>query len=1196
MGRAIKILMVEDNPFDAELIVATLKRGGFEPVFARVDNRSDMQEALAHASWDLVTCDHSMPEFSAPEALELLKELGIEIPVIIVSGEIDLSLAVALLKKGAWDYVHKGDLDRLPVSIERELENALLLRQRQTAEKALQESEKNLRLLFENSYDAMMIHDLKGKIREVNPACLKLYGVSREEAIQGCLEDYVGLKVNFESVKQIWARTMEGDEGLYDMKARRPGDGMVFDIEVGIKKIFWQGENMVLAAVRDVSERKLLEQKLREQEEINRLVTDNMRDTVWIMDMNFGISWISPSVVRTRGFSLEELKSMSMDRHLAPESLARSVQDMVAVLTPERLADPHDEIVFSSEYEYIKKDGSTFWADTVVTLLRDEEGKPTGMLMVGRDVTARKEAEQALHDREALLQALVENLPLDFWVRNNEGRIVLQSKQGQKSWGVMEGHTLEELALDTELAQRWNSNYKRALNGEIINEENKYRVEGQEKNLQAFLAPILDRGSVHGVVGANIDLSELRQAESELHALQDRFGIIKAKPDFLHDEDDYIKLYENMAEFVYILDPGGRFRMINRMGCEIIGYSAEEARELILQDVICPEDYEYLNTQVWAELREKGICRHPVKVLTKKGEIRSLDCMASLIYGHNESGFLIGIARDMTEQNDMRRQLQESEEKFRAFAENSTAWMFIIQDDRFIYVNSAFMQGSGYDEPELLSINFWDIVHPDFKVLVKERGQARLNGENVPPDYDIKMITKDGAALWINIRVGSMILNARPASMATAFDISERKAMEEQLLKANQELEGTVAEMRRLQDETDRQILVLENQDLALQASEEQYKSLVELIPQGVYQMNLNGDITYANRNALQMFGYTDEDLLKRINIKDIFLPREYERSQARVKTLLDGTGQTGSEYLCKRKDGSLFYTLAYMAPVFENGEPRYMQGTILDIDERKRIENEIMRLNNELEVRVEMRTRELEAANRELEAFSYMASHDLRAPLRAIDGFAGILSRELGDNTNAEVNHLLEVIHRNVEKMRLLIDDLLKFSKVNRQSISLVNVNMQQLVEEVCQEVQSYEPDRTVQWDVIGLHEAQCDRGLIRQVFLNLCSNAWKFTRMNSDARISVFSRQEADEIIYTIRDNGVGFNMKYYERLFNVFQRLHSQADFDGTGIGLAIVQRIVNRHGGRVWAESEPHIGAQFHFSLPVPREEFAASLPL
>jgi PAS domain S-box-containing protein len=292
------------------------------------------------------------------------------------------------------------------------------------------------------------------------------------------------------------------------------------------------------------------------------------------------------------------------------------------------------------------------------------------------------------------------------------------------------------------------------------------------------------------------------------------------------------------------------------------------------------------------------------------------------------------------------------------------------------------------------------------------------------------------------------------------------------------------------------------------------------------------------------------------------------------------------AECRIRRYDGEYRWMEVHGVPVLEaDGAIREWVITCADMHDRKRTEEEVRKLNQELEQRVVERTAELEAANQELEAFAYSVSHDLRAPLRAVSGFSRILLEEYAPRLPAKAQHYLEAARKNAVQMGELIDDLLAFSQLSRQPLHKQPIAPTELVREVLQDLRPDREGRQVEITVGDLPCCEGDPRLLKQVLVNLLSNGFKYTRTREVARIEVGAMTASGGAtpVYYVRDNGVGFDMRYADKLFGVFQRLHGTLEYPGTGVGLAIVQRIVHRHGGRVWAEAAVNQGATFYFVL-------------
>jgi light-regulated signal transduction histidine kinase (bacteriophytochrome) len=311
-------------------------------------------------------------------------------------------------------------------------------------------------------------------------------------------------------------------------------------------------------------------------------------------------------------------------------------------------------------------------------------------------------------------------------------------------------------------------------------------------------------------------------------------------------------------------------------------------------------------------------------------------------------------------------------------------------------------------------------------------------------------------------------------------------------------------------------------------------------------------------------------------------LPKVMEKWTASI-----ASGQSFEMSFPLRGADGLFRTFLTLVHPWKDSEGRVVQwfGTNTDVETLKRAEEIINKLNEELEQKVMQRTELLEVANKELEAFSYSVSHDLRAPLRSVHGFTKILLEDYEANLDDEGKRICGIISSSATQMGELIDDLLSFSRIGRTSMNPSQLDMKSIVKSVFEEICSDNQKSKINLKIGKLHKAFGDANLLKIVWTNLISNAIKYSSKEHISEISISSQLKYDRLTYSVKDNGVGFDMKYKHKLFGVFQRLHSEAEFEGNGVGLAIVQRIILKHGGKVWAEGEVGKGATFYFSLPV-----------
>ncbi len=652
------------------------------------------------------------------------------------------------------------------------------------------------------------------------------------------------------------------------------------------------------------------------------------------------------------------------------------------------------------------------------------------------------------------------------------------------------------------------------------------------------------------------ELLELRQRIAELEKSEiKRKEVEKA---LQHSEERFRQVAESSGEFIWEVDINGLYTYANPVVEEILGYKPDELiGKKHFYNFFHPDVMDTLKKAAFEVIAKKEVFRNFVNPnVHKNGNTVILETSGSPVI--DDKGTLLGYRgsdRNVTERKKAEDTLRESEEKYRTVSDFTYDWEYWIDpSDKYIYVSPSCERITGYRAEELLANPdlLDEIIHPDYLGLVKNHMSEILSNSGDVNHIDFRIIRRSGENRWISHCCQPVFSNDGRflGRRGSNRDITARKQIEE-----------------------------------ALKKSEERYKKLVKAVTAYTYSVQVSeGRATSTNHSSgcIPITGYNPEDYKS-----DPFLwhsmihPDDRMMAEDSVKEILVGHKIPPIEHRIIRSDGKVVWVRNTMVPYYAlNGLLIRYDGLIEDVTERKLAEEKIQKLNEQLEQKV----LELMEANKELEAFNRSVSHDLQTPLIIIGGFAKRLLKFCGDKLDTDEIDMINAIQMSAQKMERFIKDLLLFSRSGRQEIKPVKIDMRNLMTTVIDELKTLTNGRMIKFDIKAFPPAYGDMGLMKQVLVNLLSNAIKFTHSKDMAVIEVGCRVEENENIYYVKDNGIGFYSEYTDKLFTPFYRLPDAKEFEGTGVGLSIVERIIHRHGGRVWAEGKVNEGATFFFSLP------------
>jgi PAS domain S-box-containing protein len=1143
---------------DVEAIVATRQNLGTIPTVALFQQGKDDMDAVRITVDQMETVERGLLALRTQRARAAQHSSDVVIALGSLLGVIFLSIAgIVVSREIGVSARGRAEVKALNTSLEQRVEQRTAALEESEAK--LGASEQMFRTLLDGVKDfAVYMLDREGRVVTWNSGAARIHGYQAEEIIGkhvSCFYLAVDRERNRPSEALRQAATT-GHFEVYEWRMRM--DGSTFWANVVITPLH-EGNGELSGyskVVRDITEHKQAQDKLKS----HAALLDHASDAIMVRDLESRVIFINRAAQQMYGLSIEEASGRVSHELLQ----TRFPVPLTAIdLALETRGD------WEGELQHTTRQGVEVVVASRWTLQRDDQGAPTAILEINRDITERKRAEE-MRDR---LAAIVDSSDDAIISKTLDGTITAWNRGAETLFGYAAAEIVGKTMLVLLPRERANEEFDilaRIRRGESVEhfETVRVRKDGTKIDVSATISPIRDpNGEIVGASKVARDITGRKQAEE---ALRDKEQRLSESQRIAH-----------IGSWAFDLkDPSGRLVWSDEL-YRMYGVSRDAFTPTVeeLLKLIIPEDRSTIRKWMTACAAGEKPGDVEFRLRLPDGTVRVFSRRGELQYGSdNQPIRMAGTSQDITERKQGEDSLRESEERFEVMANGiqQLAWMAEADGSIFWY-NQRWYDYTGII-PEETREWTWEKIHdPACLPKVLDRWKEAI-ATGTPFDMEFPLRGADGSFHMFLTRV-MPVRNPEGRVvrwLGTNTDISERKKAEEQLA-------GLAVELARRAED-----LALSREDLEVQTS--MLQTVLDSMVEGLVAADCEGKFILWNPAAEKIMGLgpTNQPATEWSAHYGLFLPdtvTPIPPGETPLERTLRGEA-VSTEIFLRRAGVDLGVWLeANGSPLI--GKDGVRRGGVLafrDITRRKTDEQVILNLNEELEERIAKRTEQLEATNHELEAFSYSVSHDLRTPLRHIAGFARILVNDFGPAMAVEAQEHLQRIEDAVRRMGLLIDALLKMAVLRRQCLRLSRNELNPIVDDVLSMLQPECDGRDVEWRIAKLPALDCDPILIAQVFQNLLGNALKYSRGRPKAVIEVDSIQRPSKpAIIFVRDNGAGFNMKYAERLFGVFQRFHTDSEFEGTGVGLATVHRIIQKHGGMIWAEAEPDHGATFYFAL-------------
>ncbi|MCT7954335.1 PAS domain S-box protein [Laspinema palackyanum] len=1009
----------------------------------------------------------------------------------------------------------------------------------------LQESEERYRRIVETASEGIWILDEAGRTRYVNQRMAQMLGCSPESMLDRSFFEWFDQGDRPEGYQTL-TQPYPGYPEQWDGRFRRGDQSLLWAI-VSMNSIFddqgqFQGTHLMLT---DASDRQQTQERLQLSLEAGRM-------GFWDWNLSTNEVIRSDNLAEIYGVSPGQLEgtfesSLSLihpeDRERIKEAIAQAVSENTPYSLEFRIQPSPEEI------RWILGKGRVF---------KDAQGKAVRMIGIAMDISDRKQTEESLMQTQQRFETFMNYSPVAAYFKDEAGRYLYVNPMIERLWQRSQEEWLGRTDADLfpeAIAQELQAHDRAVLETDQALEflETAEHPDGKHYWI-SWKFPMGEPSGRRLIAGISLDITDRKRSQEERDLL---LADLESQQQLLS-----AVLQQMPAGAIVAEAPSGQLVLMNQQVREILG--------IAVTPLITIPDYLHTSYQIFhpdgqpynpeALPLTRSISLGEV-IVEEELEIRRADGTRVTVLANsgpirNAEGEIVAAVvtfYDITAQKLAQSEIKRYADVVKNIQVGLTVWQLTEAEEppsfELISANPAASQLAARDLDRAVGMR----IETLFPHLVKTSRIAELVEvlqSSSARDFSEIIYSDSGEERYCSLK--AFPLPNRCLGLAYE-DITDRKQAQ-----------------------------------FALLESEQRFRTMADAAPVYIWLSGIDQQCYYFNQPWLDFTGRTLAEEIGNGWVEGVH-PDDRQFCLDTYYQSFDLRQPFEMEYRLRRYDGEYRWVLDRAVPRFSpDGRFEGYVGSCIDISDRKLYESEIKHLNATLERRVTERTAQLESANQELESFAYSVSHDLRAPLRHISGFVNLLRKRIEPSLDENSQRYLDIIVASTQQAEELIDNLLAFSRMARSQMRFIKIDMNQLVNEVRQSLEIHRSEQKIIWEIASLPTVKGEPTMLRLVFQNLLDNAIKYSQRREKAEITVGFNENNLEFIFFVRDNGIGFDMRYAHKLFGVFQRLHSNPDFVGTGIGLANVRRIIHRHGGRTWAEGEVDVGATFYFSLPKQQE--------